>query len=163
MEIRPETPPDAGAIRDLTARAFEGKSYADGTEAAIPERLRAAGALTLSLVAEESTRIIGHVAVSEVEIEGTPGAWFGLGPLSVDPPRQRQGIGSALMEACVREMRARNAAGIVLIGDPAYYSRFGFQADIGLSYRDVPAAYVQGLGLTKTLPRGELTFHPAFG
>lgn len=107
MIIRPESPADHSLIRDLTARAFAGAAHADGSEPRIIDALRAAGALTLSLVAEVEGRPVGHVAVSPVTIsDGTPN-WYGLGPVSVDPPHQRSGIGSELVQAALAELRSR--------------------------------------------------------
>ena len=97
--IRPETPADAAAISALTTAAFAGAEHSDGTEAQIIERLRAANALLLSLVAERDGQILGHVAFSDVTIGGHDRGWVGLGPVSVAPGAQAGGIGSALIRA----------------------------------------------------------------
>ena len=81
------------AIHALTDAAFRDVPHSSGTEAAIVDALRDAGALTLSLVAEEQGRIVGHVAFSPVTINGEASRWFGLGPVSVEPLEQRRGIG----------------------------------------------------------------------
>ena len=125
--IREERAGDASAIATLTEAAFRDAPHRSGTESAIVERLRSDGDLALSLVlvnADET--IIGHAAFSPVTIsDGTPG-WFGLGPVSVIPLRQRAGIGTALIQAGLDRLRSRRARGCVVLGEPAYYGRFGF-------------------------------------
>src|SRR3990167_9069046 len=96
--IRPETPADAAAIATLTTAAFLNAPHPSHTEAFIVNALRRAGALSASLVAEQGGELVGHVATSPVGVsDGTPG-WHGLGPISVLPVYQGQGIGSALMQ-----------------------------------------------------------------
>ncbi|WP_404947171.1 GNAT family N-acetyltransferase [Rhizorhabdus wittichii] len=160
--MRDERDGDAAAIAALTTRAFALAEHASGTEAAIVDALRAAGALTLSLVAAEDGAIVGHVALSPVRIDGAAGGWFGLGPLSVDPARQRRGIGAGLVEAAIARLRASGAAGCVLLGDPAYYRRFGFTSDPTLHYGDTPSPYFQNLPLAGPAARGQVSYHPAF-
>ncbi|MFN8662328.1 MAG: N-acetyltransferase [Thermomicrobiales bacterium] len=162
MIIRPESPADATAIHALTAAAFAGKPYSDGTEPYVIDALRADGALAISLVAEEQGEIVGHVAFSLVSIADEPGTWYGLGPVSVAPSRQRQGIGTALIETGLAQVRDLGADGCVLLGDPAYYGRFGFVSDSALRYRDVDPRYVQWLSFTGDTPAGEVAFHLAF-
>lgn len=160
--IRHETASDAAAIRAVTEAAFRNAPHASGTEPFLVEALRRAGALTLSLVAEADDAVIGHVALSPVSIsDGTPG-WFGLGPISVAPAWQRRGVGSLLVREALRLLRERGAAGFVLVGDPAYYGRFGFRAEPGLVLPDVPPEYFQALAFRSSLPRGTVAFHEAF-
>lgn len=162
MIIRDEDADDAAAIEALTRAAFAQAEHADGTEHLIIRRLRAAGALTLSLVAADEAALLGHVAVSPVSLsDGRPG-WHGLGPISVRPSRQGRGIGAALMQAALARLRHQGAAGCVLLGDPAYYGRFGFTADPKLVLRGVPPAYFQALSLDGSRPRAQVTYHPAF-
>lgn len=161
--IRDEREDDAGAIRAVTLAAFEGMPYSQQTEAAIVEALRAADALSLSLVAVEDGEIVGHVAFSPVAIGGaTAPGWFGVGPLSVRPDRQRSGIGTALMRAGLARLADARAKGCVLVGDPRYYRRFGFEASSALRYTDLPAEYFQVLELAARAPAGTVAFHPAF-
>ena len=163
MEIRPETTDDAAAISVVIAEAFALAEHADGTEAAIVERLRIAGALTLSLVAIEDEIVIGHVALSPIAIDGEAGRWLGVGPLAVRPDQQRRGIGGKLMREALHRAQAGGAAGCVLVGEPAYYSRFGFAADPRLRYSGPPPQYFQALSFDGKMPSGEVTYHPAFG
>ncbi len=162
MRIRAEQPADIDAIRELTDRAFASEAHSSGTEAAIIDALRGAGALTLSLVAEKDGAILGQVSFSPVTIDGSPGEWVGLGPISVDPNHQRTGIGTALIDAGLAQMKAAGADGCVLVGDPAYYSRFGFLGDCGLTYGDVPPKYVQQRALNGQPATGRVTYSPAF-
>jgi len=160
--IRPERPEDADIIHDLTVRAFAPMPFSSGTEAPILRALREAGDLTLSLVAEEDGAIIGHVAFSPVAINGVHAGWFGLGPVSVAPERQRQGIGKALMAEGLARLKRAGAAGCALIGNPAVYARMGFASDGALTYRDLDPALVQRVVFAGDAPRGELAFAPAF-
>jgi putative acetyltransferase len=161
--IRPETPADIPAIFSLTEAAFRTAAHSAGTEQFVVNALRRSGALTVSLVAESDDTVIGHVAVSPVTVsDGAPG-WYGLGPISVVPEQQRTGIGSRLMHAALQALRNRGAAGCMLVGDPAYYQRFGFKAVAGLVYPGVPAEYFLVLSFGSGLPQGAVTFHEGFG
>jgi putative acetyltransferase len=162
MQIRLERPQDAATIHTLTDAAFKGMPFSDQTEAKVVDALRAAGALTLSLVATEGGEIIGHVAFSPVTINGEAGDWYGLGPVSVWPDRQRAGIGQALIRDGLQRLRSLGAGGCVLLGAPAYYARFGFENDPSLYVADAPAWAFQLLILNGSRPRGEVRFHPAF-
>ena len=162
MKIRQERPEDAATIRALTDAAFKGMPFSDQTEAKVIDALREAGALTLSLVATEAGEIIGHVAFSPVKINGEAGDWYGLGPVSVWPDRQRTGIGQALIREGLQRLKTIGAGGCVLLGDPAYYCRFGFESDPDLHNVGAPPGAFQRLTLNGSRPRGEVTFHPAF-
>ena len=160
--IRPETPADAAAIRRLTDAAFAGAPHASGTEGAIIDALRAEGTLALSLVAEEDGRIVGHAAFSPVAIGGADAGWLGLGPVSVLPLRQRTGIGTRLVRDGLARLRADGAGGCVVLGDPAWYRRLGFENDPGLTFDGAPAAYFLRLSFGETVPAGAVTYRPAF-
>lgn len=162
VHIRCESPADADRIAALTVSAFLNAPHASHTEQHIVAALRSAGELSVSLVAEADDSLIGHVAISPVSIsDGTTG-WFGLGPISVLPQHQRQGVGSSLMRAALRNLRERGAAGCVVLGEPGYYGRFGFQSDSNLVLRGVPAEYFQALSFGPSQPRGTVTYHRAF-
>ena len=160
--IGPERPEDADAIRAVTTAAFADAAHASGTEAAIVDALRKAGALTLSLVAREQERVVGHVAFSPITIDGTDRGWYGLGPVSVDPTRQRRGIGRALILHGLSRLRERAAAGCVVVGDPAYYRRFGFAPDPALRLDGVPPEYFLCLLFAAAPPAGTVGYHSAF-
>jgi len=95
--IRSETDADASAISEVTVAAFKTLAISNHTEQFIIEALRAAKALAVSLVAETDGRVIGHIAFSPVTVSDGTRDWYGLGPVSVLPTYQRQGIGKALM------------------------------------------------------------------
>ncbi|WBU59819.1 GNAT family N-acetyltransferase [Paracoccus albus] len=163
MILRPEQPGDVAAIHDLTTAAFASAPHSSGTEAQIVQQLRDAGALTLSLVAAEHERIVGHIAFSPVTIDGKDPGWVGLGPVSAAPDRQGEGIGSALIREGLTHMRNAGQQGCVLLGDPGYYSRFDFANDPGLVYPGPPPEYFMALSFAGQSPRGEVAYHPAFG
>lgn len=160
--IRPETPADIDAIRDITLAAFKTLEVSNQTEHFIVAALRAADALTLSLVAERDGQVVGHIAFSPVVLsDGTPD-WYGLGPVSVAPECQRQGIGKALIEAGLAQLKARHARGVCLVGHPEYYRKFGFENTPGLALEGVPPEVFFALSFDGRVPQGTVDFHPAF-
>lgn len=163
MQIRPERATDAAAIHALTREAFANAPHRDGTEQDVIDALRAAGALSVSLVAEEADELIGHVALSPVTLSDGSRGWYGLGPISVAPTQQGRGVGSALMRAALAALQERGAAGCVLLGDPAYYGRLGFRADPRLRLPGVPAEYFQTVLLQGEWPDADVRYHGAFG
>lgn len=160
--IRPELPSDIAAIHAVTRAAFLNAPHTDHTEHFIVDALRRAGVLTLSLVAELEGQVVGHVAVSPVVISDGAAGWYGLGPISVLPEFQGQGIGTQLMSAALQSLRDLGANGCVLLGDPGYYARFGFQPYPGLELPDVPPEYFQAFPFGTTVPRGVVTYHVGF-
>lgn len=162
MVIRPEQSGDGAAVRKITAAAFADAPHSEQTEPAIIDALRAAGALTISLVAEEDDEVVGHVAFSPVTIEGREIGWFGLGPVSVKPSKQRQGISEASIRDGLARLRQAGAAGCVVLGDPTYYGRFGFATDPKLAYPDAPPEYFQRLAFSERELTGTVTYHPGF-
>ena len=160
--IRDETAADAAVITSVTAAAFETLEISSHTEQFIVAALRSAGALTLSLVAELDGRVIGHIAFSPVAVaDGTPG-WYGLGPVSVLPEFQRQGIGKALIREGLARLETLGARGCCLVGHPEYYPQFGFQNVPGLGIEGVPPGAFFALAFDGFYPQGEVAFHPAF-
>lgn len=168
MNIRNEIAADVAAIETLTYSAFDGHPHhapgAKPTEHLIVNRLRESGGLALSLVAAEADRIVGHIAFSPVSVGGNAAGWYGLAPVSVLPERQGEGIGSLLVREGISRLQAAGAAGIVLLGEPGYYGRFGFKACAEMTLPGVPADYFLILPTPggKPLPAGEVAFHPAF-
>lgn len=160
--IRPEQPADMAAIRALTEAAFRQAEHSSHIEQFIVDALRDRGELTVSLVAEQDGAVVGHVAVSPVAVSDGSAGWFGLGPISVLPARQGQGVGAALMQAAIDALRSQQAHGCVLLGEPAYYGRFGFRAEPGLILPGVPAEYFQALCLQPPMAQGEVRYSPAF-
>lgn len=162
MHIRNETPQDAAGIRRLTDDAFRNATHSSGKEGEIVDALRAAKALTLSLVADEGGAIVGHVAFSTVLIGGEDKGWHGLGPVSVLPVRQGEGIGGKLIREGLALLRGAGAKGCVLLGDPGYYGRFGFKTGPRLKLPGVPAQYFQCLPFGPDIPEGDVAYHMAF-
>lgn len=162
LVIRDETPADAAAITEVTVAAFETLEISNHTEQFVIEALRAAGALTLSLVAELDGRVIGHIAFSPVVMsDGTPD-WYGLGPVSVLPEYQRQGIGAALIREGLARLEKIDARGCCLVGHPGYYVRFGFENVPVLVVDGVPPAVFFALSLDGRHPQGSVAFHAGF-
>jgi putative acetyltransferase len=162
INIRTETADDVPAIEAVTIAAFLNAPHTSHTEQFIVGALRRAGFLTISLVAAAEGTVIGHVAVSPVAISDGASGWFGLGPISVVPEHQGHGVGSALMREALNMLREQGAAGCVLLGEPEYYRRFGFQSDPNLILPDIPAEYFQAISLDSSHPRGTVSYHEAF-
>lgn len=162
--IRSEEPRDIGAIREINIAAFRDHPYSQQTEHLIVEALRADGALEISLVAEVDGEVVGHIAFSRATVGEATEGWYLLGPIAVLPGRQRGGIGTQLVDAGLAELRSRGAQGCALVGDPAFYGRFGFRHWGGLTCRGVPDEFVLGLPLRGTAEEttGEVVHHPAF-
>ncbi|HZA18710.1 MAG TPA: N-acetyltransferase [Pseudonocardiaceae bacterium] len=126
MLLRREHPGDQSAVRAVHNAAFGGG--ADTAEAQLVDDLRAGRDViaALSIVAVVDGDVVGHVICSRASITDRPS--IGLGPLGVMPGSQRRGIGQALMHAVLAAADALDAPAVVLLGDPGYYSRFGFVA-----------------------------------
>ena len=161
--IRSERATDIAVISRVTYAAFLGKFSDHPTEHLIVDGLREAGALTLSLVAEVDGKIVGHVAFSPVTINDEFIDWYGLGPVSVIPEVQKQGIGAKLIRAGLSLLRERGAKGCVLEGSPKYYQRFGFKSYAGLTYHGSPGSeFFMALPFYDEVPIGKVEYHKAF-
>ncbi len=162
MIIRKEHASDAPTISRITEMAFRDMQHSSHTEQYIVDALRESGNLTLSLVAEQGQAVIGHIAISPVIISPCAQGWYGLGPLSVEPNSQQRGIGSALVQAALDLLKRSGAAGCVVLGEPGYYSRFGFQHDPGLILPGIPGDYFQALSFGAPIPSGTVAYHDSF-
>ncbi len=162
ITIRSETYADTDAITNVTIAAFKTLEISNHTEQFIVEALRAAKALTISLVAELDAGVIGHIAFSPVTISDGTRSWYGLGPVSVLPEYQRQGIGKALIGEGVSRLREMNAQGCCLVGHPEYYKQFGFNNTPELVLENVPPEVFFALSFDGHTPQGTVTFHDAF-
>lgn len=162
MILRNEAISDFESISEVTLAAFQNLEISRHTEQFIINALRAAGALSISLVAEVDGRVVGHIAFSPLTIsDGTLG-WHGLGPISVLPDYQRQGIGKSLVNEGLSRLKAMGSKGCALVGDPAFYQRFGFKNIPSLIYEGIPQEYFLVLPFDKDIAQGSVTFHPAF-
>ncbi|WP_129793757.1 GNAT family N-acetyltransferase [Sphingosinicella sp. CPCC 101087] len=155
--IRPERPGDEAAIASVIERAFGRPD-----EARLVERLRADGDSVVSLVAEAEGELAGHVLLSRMS---APFRALGLGPVSVAPERQRSGVGAALIGDALALARSGGWDAAFVLGDPAYYGRFGFRADLAACFASPYAGpYLMLLPLAPPLPAagGRIDYPPAF-
>lgn len=162
MIIRNESESDFEAISAVTKAAFENHPHSNHTEQYIVNALRTAKALTVSLVAEIGGKVVGHIAFSPVTISDGSQNWYGLGPVSVLPEFQKQGIGKSLIHEGLSLLKALGAKGCVLVGNPKYYERFGFKNLPDLILDGVPQEYFLALSLEKNEARGVVVFHQGF-
>jgi len=160
--IRNETDDDARTITAVTIAAFETLEISNHTEQFIIEALRAAKALTVSLVAEKDGCVIGHIAFSPVTISDGTQNWYGLGPVSVMPEHQRMGIGKALIQEGLSRLKKLNAQGCCLVGHPDYYRKFGFSNIPGFMHEGVPEEVFLSLAFDEHIPQGSVMFHEGF-
>jgi putative acetyltransferase len=142
VNIRDEQAHDYDAIRSLLTEAFGGDA-----EARLVDDLRADGDLTIALVADIEGEIAGYVAMSALQ---SPPRSLALAPVGVAVARQRQGVGSALIEEALRRARAAGSAMVFVVGEPVYYARFGFTTDASRGF-DSPYAgeYFAAIALTE--------------
>ena len=131
LVVRAETPTDFAAIRTVHLAGFPTPD-----EAALVDALRADGDLILSLVAAKDGEIAGHVAFSRMIVkngaENFPA--IALAPVSVTPDRQGEGVGSALIENGLRQLAEDGETLVFVVGAPAYYGRFGFDAELASAF-----------------------------
>ena len=138
MVIRTETPSDHDAVHRVHASAFTTPA-----EATLVDALRTGASPLVSLVADEAGSVVGHVMFSPVTLPGHPDLrQMGLAPLAVLPAHQRRGVGAALARAGLERCREMGVGAVFVLGNPAYYGKFGFgRADaygIGCPF-DAPA------------------------
>ena len=160
LQIRREGPGDVASVRAVHRAAFA-RQGADPIEVALVDALRAdAGWLPhLSLVAVVDGEVVGHVVATRASVDGVPA--LGVGPLGVLPAFQGRGVGTALMYALVGAALARDETLVGLLGEPAYYGRFGFVAATELGVRATNPAwgpYFQALALTGSAPSGTFRY-----
>jgi putative acetyltransferase len=136
--------------------------YAGGAEQELIDKLRDAGALSLSAVAVQGDAIVGHVALSPATHKSGATGWCTLGPISVEPDVQRGGIGRALIAFAENWLVAQDARGCILTGNPATYSRHGFVPAPDNAPIDAPPAFFMVLTLRDGHPTGRFRFHPVF-
>lgn len=113
---------DAGSVRMVHLAAFPGDD-----EAGLVDLLRDNGHLSVSIVAEENSGIVGHIAFSPVTVAGLNVAAVGLAPVAVLPEFQKQGIGSELIRAGLQACQEAGIRIVVVLGEPDFYQRFGFR------------------------------------
>jgi putative acetyltransferase len=160
--VRSEMDDDIDAIAVVTEDAFQTMEISNHTEQFVIEALRAANALTISLVADLHGYVVGHIAFSPVSISDGTKDWYGLGPLSVRPEFQRQGIGKALIREGLSRLESMHARGCCLVGHPEYYKKFGFENVPGFVHEGVPPEVFLALPFDGIIPQGTVTFHEGF-
>jgi len=160
--LRKETTSDIEAITQVTIAAFENLPVSNHTEQFIIKALRSADALTISLVAEIDERVVGHIAFSPVTISDGTKDWYGLGPISVLPEYQKQGMGKSLINEGLSLLKKLGGQGCALVGDSNYYKRFGFKNFPELVHEGVPPEVFFALPFTEKVPRGTVVFHEGF-
>ena len=160
--IRNERDTDINAISEVTVAAFKTLEISNHTEQFIIKALRASGALTISLVAENDGQVVGHIAFSPITISDGTRNWYGLGPVSVLPEYHRQGIGKALINEGLSRLKAMKAQGCCLVGHPDYYIKFGFINISGLAHEGVPPEVFFALPFDQKIPQGKVEFHEGF-
>ncbi|WP_367715808.1 N-acetyltransferase [Nitratireductor sp. GISD-1A_MAKvit] len=162
MNIRTETVADRDAVHTLLCTAFDG----DG-EARLVQSLHADGDVVLSLVAETEGVVYGHVLFSRLNVVSgdTYFPAVALAPLAVSPARQRQGVAAQLVEEAHQRLIASGETLSVVLGDPAYYGRFGYRHGDAESFEsDYQCEALQALRWDDVAPRmGKLVYAPAFG
>jgi len=131
ITIRQETPGDYDRVIELTAKAFETMPYSEGDEDQLVDRLRKATTFIpeLSLVAEFDNQLVGHILFTPLVIDNGQQQFQSLvlGPVSVLPEFQKQGIGGALIRAGHQKATELGFQSVILIGHPEYYPRFGYK------------------------------------
>jgi putative acetyltransferase len=162
MIIRKEQNSDIDSITEITIAAFKNHPISRQTEHFIIKALRAADALTLSLVAEIDGRVVGHIAFSPIAISDGATDWYGMGPVSVLPDHQKQGIGKALINEGLSLLKDMGAQGCALVGPPEYYEKFGFKNFPEIIHEGIPQEVFLVLPFNEKIPKGIVTFHEAF-
>lgn len=162
MIIRNETASDIDAIAEVTIAAFKTLPISNHTEQFIINSLRVADVLTISLVAEIDGQVVGHIAFSPVTISDGSTGGYGLGPVSVLPEYQKQGIGKSLINKGLSMLKELDGKGCALVGDPNYYKRFGFRNIPDLVHEGIPQEVFLVLPFTENVPQGTVVFHEGF-
>ena len=163
ITIAPERPADVDAIRSLNTLAFDGRTE----EAELVDELRDTGELVLSLVAHNSTGIVGHVAFSRLVVETADGPVGGvaLAPVGVHPTCQESGVGSELIRTGLEMLDESDEQVVLVVGNPSFYGRFGFSTAAGKRYpsrHSGPHFMALVLGEPSTAPIGPVRYPEAF-
>ncbi|VUD64816.1 hypothetical protein TDB9533_03409 [Thalassocella blandensis] len=175
IKIREAVDSDSPGIEQTLQQAFNDHPHSSNNEHKIVSALRQQQQLSLMLVAvdtaSDAAPLVGCVAFSPVTImldshgvaEEMPHArWCALGPVAVRPDQQREGIGSKLIQMGLYQMKQRAFDGCVLVGEPAFYRRFGFLQHSGLVFPGLPAEYFHSLLWRGEQPQGTVKYAAAF-
>jgi putative acetyltransferase len=162
IRIRAEKPEDSEQISQLMQAAFKDHPFSHNNEHHIVNGLRRANNIATSLIAEQDNEVVGYVAFSPVQIDGIHMNWFGLGPIGVAPALQKQGIGKQLIQSGLEILKSAGANGCVVLGDPAYYKKFGFDVNPRMILEGVPPEYFMALPFHGETTQGQVSYHRAF-
>jgi putative acetyltransferase len=162
--IEPERSGDEDAIRLVNIAAFDGRTE----EADLVDDLRDGGDLLLTLVARQDGDVVGHVAFSRVVVDDAagPAGAVGLAPIGVRPDMQDRGIGAQLIETGLGELAAHGESVVLVVGNPGYYTRFGFSVSAAERYSSsYSGPHFMALLLTDpaSVPGGPVIYPDAFG
>ena len=162
MGDRKENNSDVESITHVTIEAFKQHPISRQTEHFIVKALRSAGALSISLVAEIDGQIVGHIAFSPLTASDGTKDWFGMGPVSVLPDHQNQGMGKALINTGLSLLKDMGGQGCALVGPPDYYCKFGFKNYPEMIHEGIPQDVFLALPFGRGIPNGFIYFHEGF-
>lgn len=174
LKVRQETPEDYSTIRQIIVDAFTQSEFGHNGEANIVEQLRENCPEAISFVATEDSEVVGHIMFSPVvlstELDTIRG--LGLGPMAVRPDRQRKGIGAALVEYGLYDLKNKSWPFVTVLGHPEYYPRFGFRPavdefQVRHGFKGIGMEYlllkVLDETFTAALKNGAVNFREEFG
>ncbi len=156
MIIRQEKPSEYPKIYDLVKAAFQTAKVATGSEQDYVDKLRVSGNYIpqLAFVAEEDGRLVGHIMLTKTYVITTEGSKFEallLAPLSIALEYRNRGIGQKLVWKSFELAKKLGFRAVFVVGNPAYYSRFGFKSSAAFGIKHVPVIpdpYVMAVELT---------------
>ena len=160
--IRDECAGDEAEIAAVITAAFASAKHSGGNEAAIVQKLRETRRLAFSYLTCIDDQIVGHLALSRVLISDGSRDWYGLGPVAVLPAFQNRGIGGQMIETAIAALRHIDARGCVVLGNPVFYARFGFQTCKALRLDWYQGDAFTVLGFDGREPYGFVAYDPAF-
>jgi putative acetyltransferase len=166
VTVRPAAPADAAGILAVVKDAFSDETRDADEELEIVRESWSArpGDACIELVADDAGTVVGHLLAAPGFLDGRASAVAGVAPVCVAPAHQRKGSGRALLDALVHAAEERDWPLLLLLGDPAFYGRFGFEpaGPLGLSYPPVGAGnpHLQARRLPgyTTACRGEFSY-----
>ncbi|MGB1360658.1 MAG: GNAT family N-acetyltransferase [Alphaproteobacteria bacterium] len=165
MKIKQFNKTDLTEVKDVLYKAFLNHPHGDPqrgpTEHLIVESLVNNNNDICSTLAIDNDNIIGFITYSKVSFDNDNGAWVGMGPVAVLPEYQNKGIGKKLIEYTLQIIN-ENYDGCVVMGDPEYYTRFGFNVVNGLFFEGVPQEYFMAKAFKDIIPQGKVIYNQAF-